>query len=219
MKHIAAFPYMLNDIFSELDAAASIVISFNTVSDLNQGREERSIMLTGVNGYKSLTTYYDYLVQLKKTLLDNLIEAQNKMEAEASRLFIKQASRYAGIFRRTGERLLDELHELSRLVMFLPLFFFASDQNQRNETIQVNLSVPELSAALRMFHEFQVINIRNKELLCRLVASTFSTRVQKKISPASLKNHFDSPKPETLERVCAGLSEIMKNSQKLKKVK
>ena len=266
---------------------------------MNPGPEERSILLTGVNGYKSLTSFTCFLDQMKKDMLDNLTEAHCKMDAEAGRLFIKQAiircrcyaktitplavsefnpfnpkrvdpkksarsplavnefnpynpgiccvkwgffhpkfdpgngpapdlktqqqllsrtSGYAGMFRRIGEKLLDELHELSCMVRFLPYLFSANDQNQENETIQVNLSVPELSAAFRMFHEFNIINITNKELLCRLVASTFSTRMQKKISPGSLKNHFDSPKPETLERICAGLCEMMKNSQKLKNV-
>lgn len=276
MKHIDSFPYLLNEIFSELHTAASIVISYNFPPNNNAGPENERPAVTGVNGFKSLTTFTHYLYHLKNNLMAKLLEPQVEMETQARRLFVRQAiircrsyasvtiplaeedkpgsdpsyhrtrwgfyrpkfdhgqgpapdantrqhlirstQRYANMWRLIGEEFLDELHGLYYLVEFFPVLTQPPASKQVREKITVRVNVPELGATLRMFFDSRVFDLRNKEKLCRLVAGCFSTPRQQDISAGSLKNHFDAPTPETLDRICAAFGKIRNNSQKLKKV-
>ena len=92
---------MLNQMFSELNAASKIVISFTTSSTHNAGLENDSPRLTGVNGCNSLTTFTDYLYNLKAGLLERLSEDLPELDVQVRRMFIHQVilrcRSYAGV--------------------------------------------------------------------------------------------------------------------------
>jgi len=92
---------MLNQMFSELNAASKIVISFSTSSTHHNGLENGSPRLTGVNGCNSVTTFTDYLYNLKAGLLERLSEDLPELDVQVRRMFIHQVilrcRSYAGI--------------------------------------------------------------------------------------------------------------------------
>jgi len=90
MKNLELFPHMLNQMFSELNAASKIVISFSTSSTGNNGLENDSPRLTGVNGCNSVTAFTDYLHNLKAGLLERLSDDLPDLDVQARRMFIRQ---------------------------------------------------------------------------------------------------------------------------------
>jgi hypothetical protein len=90
MKKIEHFPHMLNQMFSELNAASKIVISCTIPSTHHTGLENGSPRLTGVNGCNSVTTFTDYLYSLKAGLLETLSEELPELDVQVRRMFIHQ---------------------------------------------------------------------------------------------------------------------------------
>ena len=67
------------------------------------------------------------------------------------------------------------------------------------EKIKIHRSVAELAACLKVLHKLGVFGDISKTELCRRCSGFFQTEKQGEISPKSLKNHLDSPRPEVLD--------------------
>jgi hypothetical protein len=269
MKTFESIPHLLNEIFSKFNAAAKIMISCQCCPGLEE--EHHVVRVTGVNGFKSITTFTDYLFSLRADLVDGIMDVlpgldigakqqflhhaiiRCRMLVKTTRIFgssetgnesdgyrhwvfdhpefdhyngampddntrrelISQTKRYALIFQWVADELLEELKCFYYMVEFLPALSQPPAMKPVREKIPLRVSVQVLGATARLFFESNEIALSNKTQLCRLVADTFSTPKQRDISFASLKNHFDSLSPETLDRICEGFRKIMQNSRNL----
>ena len=75
MEAIGSYSHLLNEIFSELNAASSIVISYRISSQDGAGQEKPSPILIGVNGFTSVTTFSHHLLSIKSNVLSRINEA------------------------------------------------------------------------------------------------------------------------------------------------
>ena len=123
---------------------------------------------------------------------------------------------FANMWRISAMTLFAELKGLCCLAEFFPVLTRCNDGKPVGEKIPVNFTVSELGALIRVMYEANMLGIENKEKICRLVVGSFSTSRQKMISAGSLKNQFDAPTPEILDRVYAMFGKMMHKSQKLK---
>jgi len=123
--------------------------------------------------------------------------------------------RYAWMWKLTIEELIGELQSFLYLVEFLPALTPPVPLPVSHEKIPIRSSVAALAATARLFFDHQAIALDNKSQFCRLVADMFSTTRQKEISARSLKNHFDSPTPETIGFLVEEFRKMMNNSRDL----
>jgi hypothetical protein len=89
MKTFDSFPYMLNEIFSEFNDASAIRISYCMLP--GEKGEQPGIRLTGVNGFKSVTTFAAWLFSIRANLLGRVMETLAGLEPHAKRQFLHQA--------------------------------------------------------------------------------------------------------------------------------
>lgn len=89
----------------------------------------------------------------------------------------------------------------------------------RRVTITVRCTVEELAVFGKMLYNDHAFVQMNRAQFCRLIANFFSTTRQAKISEHSFRNHFDNPSADVVERICAKLGRMMKNSRKLNREK
>jgi len=124
--------------------------------------------------------------------------------------------RYAWLWQMHAEDLVQELCCFLYQVEFWPALTPAGNNTTpTHEKIPVNGNVSALAALSRLFFDHKAIALDNKSKFCRLVADKFCTPKQPRISHKSLKNHFDTPTPETIDFICAELRKMMNNSRKL----
>ena len=91
MKTTQSFSHLLNEIFSELNNAACIRISYrmnhHAVSDL----PEQEIILTGVNGFTALPAFTNYLSNCRAEAIKSITEELKMLEPSVKLLFLRQA--------------------------------------------------------------------------------------------------------------------------------
>jgi len=137
---------------------------------------------------------------------------------ETCRLLAFRTRRYATMWKYTVEELIKELQGFFYLAEFLPALTPPVNSPPGTKKIPVRSSVAELAAMARLFFEHRAIALNNKSQFCRLVAEMFSTPRQKEISARSLKNHFDSPTPETIEFLFEEFRKMMQKFRNLGQV-
>jgi len=91
MVYSDSFPHLLNEHFSEFNAVSSIRISYSISSTDLSGGATTALKLTGVNGFKSVTTFTGYLNHLHVSLIGKLMEVQPRLDEQGMRLFLKQS--------------------------------------------------------------------------------------------------------------------------------
>ena len=64
-----SFLNLLNEIFSELSAATSIMISYSIQPRVSDGPHKSSVKLTGVNGFRLATPFSQHLQSLTAGVL------------------------------------------------------------------------------------------------------------------------------------------------------
>lgn len=135
---------------------------------------------------------------------------------ETRECLLRLTRRYAWLWQMHAEDLIQELCCFLYQVEFWPALSTAGNNiTSIHEKIPVNGNVSALAALSRLFFEHKAIALDNKSKFCRLVADMFCTPKQPQISPKSLKNHFDSPSPETIDFICAELRKMMNKSRNL----
>lgn len=135
---------------------------------------------------------------------------------ETREFLLKLTRRHAWFWQMHAEDLVQELCCFLYQVEFWPALSTAGNTTTSiHEKIPVNGNVSALAALSRLFFEHKAIALDNKSKFCRLVADMFCTPKQPQISAKSLKNHFDSPTPETIDFICAELRKMMNKSRKI----
>lgn len=268
MKSIDCFSHELNELFSELNNAASVVITYTIPEAVPPDPDRVLPRLVAVNGTASFKAYAALVLHQTTTLMNGLIATVADLEMSDKRLFLQQAIRMAKrltaftvppdhapaglnspvIFARyrfmfdntpvnppdevlrrllyqcrrhawywqlTSEELVRTLFCFLTQVEFWPALFTNAGPEPARDRIPVKASVQTLAAFGRLFYEYKVFDMNNKEKFCRLLAASFCTVRQKKISAGSLKNHFDAPTPETLDYLFAEMGKMLKNSRRL----
>ncbi|MEI7663597.1 MAG: hypothetical protein WCK34_15420, partial [Bacteroidota bacterium] len=130
----------------------------------------------------------------------------------------RMTSSYAGLWRKFLVDLEDELRCYTFISDYLPLITGENSQAAEAGKIPVRSTVEEIAVIARLFYEARLINL-NKSRFCQLLAGAFSTPRQQNISGGSLKNHFDTPAPETVDRINALLCKMQKISRILARQK
>lgn len=135
---------------------------------------------------------------------------------ETREYLLRMTCRYASFWQIHIEDLVRELFCFLYQVEFWPALSPVGNSTKFvHEKIPINSNVPALAVLSRLFFEHKTIALDNKSKFCRLVADTFCTPKQPQISHKSLKNHFDTPSPETIDFILAELRKKMNNSRKL----
>lgn len=135
---------------------------------------------------------------------------------ETRKYLLRMTRRYAWFWQMHTENLVQELFCFLYQVEFWPALTPVGNSTKFiHEKIPINSNVSALAALSRLFFEHKTIALDNKSKFCRLVADMFCTPKQPQISHKSLKNHFDSPSPETIDFILAELRKMMNNSRKL----
>ncbi len=138
-------------------------------------------------------------------------------DEETRQALIGMTRRYAAIWRHVAGELTDEL----RCFIFTSHYLSMVKQQEEEipqEKIPVRYTVAELAAFARLLFEIHAVELDNKSQFCGLIAHMFSTPKQKNISKGSLKNHFDVPLPENIDRICEDLRKMLNSAQKLKNI-
>ena len=143
----------------------------------------------------------------------------HKPDAGTRRYLIWRTRRFAFMWRQAGRELMEELHGMYYLIEFYPVVARNVNGKPPTEKIILKGSVPELAAVLRLLHDAGIIENKNKEEVCRLAAACFSTHFTNDLSAGSLKNHFDAPTPEIIDRVYKKFEALKQNAPKLKYLK
>jgi hypothetical protein len=108
---------------------------------------------------------------------------------------------------------LQKMQERSRFAGFvarqeLPVAGKRPDEQQPVK-FRLNGTVASFGALLRLLYDRDIIHDPVVAELCRQFAGMFQTNRQEEISPKSLRNAFDDPKPETLQVILATLKQLI----------
>lgn len=137
---------------------------------------------------------------------------------ETREYLLTMTRRYASFWQMQTEELIRELFCFLYQVEFWPALSPPPDSAPTRERIPVKTSVQALAALGRLFYDHRAFDLNNKEKFCRLVAASFCTVRQQKISAGSLRNHFDAPTPSTLDYIVEELRKMMQKSRRLYRV-
>jgi hypothetical protein len=126
-----------------------------------------------------------------------------------------QTSRYAWIYYLEMKRLEERIGSFAGAMLTLPVKSPAEEKNITGQKIMLNCTVGFLGALVRVACDRGLIDRPNVSGLCRWIAENFSTIRQENLSPRSIRNHFDDPSPEMLEKVEMELQVWQKYSESL----
>lgn len=86
-----SFSHVLNEIFSDFSAVSPIRIRYSISSNDHGNPEKPSVRLAGVNGFKSVTNFSDYLLSLNTKTLQKIHQILPEIDPIARSVFLKQA--------------------------------------------------------------------------------------------------------------------------------
>lgn len=260
MKTIESFPFLIDDIFGDLEAASRITIDCGLVNENNHAIHDNLRVIT-VNGMDTDYHFFHFMKHLKADVMEKFRGALPQTVPSDGEIFIDCALRrmrkiglsvavtrsataneHEGktvqwavrslICRYNGNSTLDleiiaEVLQITRRHAWIYYLVMRRLEDRSNSCAGVNLTilvnsvalqkdsqakkfragctVDFIGAMLRVLCDRNLLEEPNVDELCRKIAGSVYTHRQNVVSPKGLRNCFDNPKPEALEKV---LSEI-----------
>ena len=114
-------------------------------------------------------------------------------------MVLVKASLFAYYWKNSLNDTVEKLNFIKIYFEYIPNRQVVAERILKQKKIKINRTVPQLAAYLKLLHNTDVFGNISKAELCRIFAGLFRTEKQEEISHKSLKNHFDSPAPETMK--------------------
>jgi hypothetical protein len=127
---------------------------------------------------------------------------------------IRQTRRNAWIFYLVVKKLEDRIHCAAGAHLFVTIPLSLIPRQETGSKFKISCTVTFLGALLRILCDRNIVENPNVADLCRRISLSLYTGRQENISPHSLRNAFDDPKPEVLMKVLEELKICEKYTEK-----
>jgi len=141
----------------------------------------------------------------------NGIETENTLHGLQA---IHQTRRHAWIFYLVVKKLEDRIRCAAGANLFVTITPSSFSLQKPDSKFKLSCTVTFLGALLRVLCDRNILENPNVADLCRRMSLSLYTGRQENISPHSLRNAFDDPKPEVLMKVLEELKICEKYTEK-----
>jgi hypothetical protein len=256
MKTIESFPYLIDDIFGDLEAASRITIDCGPVDENNPAIHD-NLQVISVNGMNSDFHFFHYMKHLKAGTIEKFRGALPQTAPDDGEVFMDYAlrrmrkigltvavtrsvpvraqqdqtiqwslrpltcrykghktldpqiiaealritRRHAWIYYLVIRRLEDRINSCAGIIVTSIVSTALQHKTNQEKKFRLSCTADFIGATLRVLCDRNLLEEPNVDELCRRMAGSVYTHRQDVLSPKSMRNSFDNPTPESLEKV------------------